>query len=214
MITTLIFDLDGLLADTEKLHFESYKISLGELGIEIEEEFYNAHWIRDGLGIREFCQLRNLSLEPSFLRSRKMVVYAELVREKLQPMPGALAALQRFHDSHSVALATSAYTDSANVVIDAMRVRQYFDAIVTGSDVERSKPDPALFWLAASMVHATVADCVVIEDAEKGILAAHRAGMKSIAVPNRHTRMNDFSLATLVLSSLDELTPDLLNSLH
>jgi HAD superfamily hydrolase (TIGR01509 family) len=128
-------------------------------------------------------------------------------------MPGAHEALCRFQHSHKVVLATSAYTDSANCVIDTMRIRPYFDLIVTGSDVQHSKPDPESFLLSASRSGVAPSECVVIEDAEKGIVAAYRAGMKSIAIPNRHTRSNDFSLATRVLSSLDELTEVLVQSL-
>ena len=85
--------------------------------------------------------------------------------------------------------------------------------MATNESVARVKPHPDLFLYVAERLGVTAAECVVLEDAEKGVLAAHAAGMKVIAVPNPHTRDNDFSKATRVVSSLAEVTLPLLDSL-
>ncbi len=84
---------------------------------------------------------------------------------------------------------------------------------VAKSDVVRTKPHPDIFLHAAEKMNAAPEQCVVIEDAEKGVPAAYAAGMKCIAVPNAHTADNDFSKATLVVDSLEEINCELIDRL-
>jgi HAD superfamily hydrolase (TIGR01509 family) len=212
-ITTLLFDLDGLLTDTETLHYESYRQVFAARGYTMSEEFYCEHWIRRGLKIDDVCAHLSISEEPSSLRDAKMSIYFQLVKNELRLMPGAQKALEGLRSRYTLALVTSAYTDAANAVLDAMKGYKYFDTIVTASDVTRLKPDPEPWLLAASRLGRAPADCLVIEDAEKGITAAKAAGMRCVAIPGKHTRDNDFSAATIVLKSLDELTFELIASL-
>jgi beta-phosphoglucomutase-like phosphatase (HAD superfamily) len=86
--------------------------------------------------------------------------------------------------------------------------------IVTGLDVPNVKPAPDIFLAAAQQLGATPSQCVVLEDAEKGVIAANLAGMRCIAIPNNHTRHHDFSKATRVCSSLKNVTLELLETLE
>ena len=90
LIRTVIFDLDGLLADTEKLHRRTYQETLGDFGIELSDEQYEDHWIRRGRGIAEFAERNNLSLDPDRVRAIKTCRYNDLVRSSVEPMPGAI----------------------------------------------------------------------------------------------------------------------------
>jgi beta-phosphoglucomutase-like phosphatase (HAD superfamily) len=85
--------------------------------------------------------------------------------------------------------------------------------IVARNDVTRYKPAPDVFLLAAERLRVPPDQCVVLEDAEKGVRAAHAAGMKCIAIPNRHTRDNDFSLATIVAKSLHDVTVGMIDGI-
>jgi beta-phosphoglucomutase-like phosphatase (HAD superfamily) len=89
----------------------------------------------------------------------------------------------------------------------------YFDTIVSGLDVARVKPAPDIFLEAANRLGVDPGECAVLEDAEKGVLAAHAAGMRCVAVPNEYTRDHDFSKATHVCSSLNEVTVKLLQDI-
>lgn len=213
MSATVIFDLDGLLADTEKLHFEAYRQTLAEVGVTIDEELYSAHWIRDGRGIVEFCATRGLAQSPQALRSRKAIAYDALVRASVTPMPGALELLAALRGRRRLGLATSAFADAARCVLETLAIESSFEVIATGEDVARLKPHPDLFLFVAGKLGVRPADCVVLEDAEKGVRAAHAAGMAVVAIPNVHTRANDFSLATRVLPSLHDVDLALLDSL-
>ncbi len=217
MISTLIFDLDGLLADTEKLHRRAYQDVLGELGVTVTEQQYEEHWIRNGRGITEFFEEHGIPVDPDIVRRRKAVRYRELVLSSAEAMPGALRALEDLQPHKTMALATSSYHDAAYAVIETLGIRKYFTCIATRDDVARLKPFPDIFLLVASRLNAIPAHCLVLEDAQKGIIAADAAGMRSIAIPNIHTSRNDFSKATMVLPSLGAVTVaklDELDRLH
>lgn len=129
-------------------------------------------------------------------------------------MEGALALLEQLHSRKKIALASSSYPDAVEGVLAGLGIAHYFQVIVTGLDVPRVKPAPDIFLSAAEQLDAKPSQCVVLEDAEKGVIAASLAGMRCIAVPNDHTRHHDFSKATRVCNSLDDVTLELLDTLE
>jgi HAD superfamily hydrolase (TIGR01509 family) len=213
MADAVIFDLDGLLADTERLHLAAYKETLAAHGVAMSDADYEEHWIRQGRGIVDFMALRGLRLDVPAVREGKAVAYARLVKEQAEPMPGAVRLLSALKGSKRLALATASYARSAAEVLDALGVRDYFDCVVAQEDVQRLKPFPDAFLCASERLGVRPHACVVLEDSEKGVRAAHAAGMACIAVPNRHTADHDFSLATRVVPSLDQVTLDLIDAL-
>ena len=206
MITTVIFDLDGLLADTEPLHCRACQDALQSEGASLTKADYIEHWVRSGKGIADWVALHGLNVDPLALRVKKSARYLELLASSLRPMDGALELLKVLYGNKTLALASSSYQDAVDGVLEGLNIAHYFEAIVTGLDVPRVKPAPDIFLTAARRVGAVPSECVVIEDAEKGVLAAYQAGMSCIAVPNAHTRHHDFSKASRVCSSLNEIT--------
>lgn len=213
MITAVIFDLDGLLADTERLHRQAYQEALSHHGASVTDEEYSEHWIRLGKSITEWIRIRELDLDPDVVRQHKMRLYQRLIDTSLEPMEGALAALDRLRSAKLLALASSSYERDVRHVLTRLEITACFQVIATGNHVTRTKPSPEIFLYVAAQLGVAPEECVVIEDAEKGIIAAHHAGMKSIAIPSDCTRDNDFSKATLISGSLHEITVDLLNTL-
>jgi HAD superfamily hydrolase (TIGR01509 family) len=213
MITTVIFDLDGLLADTERLHCLAYQESLEIHGALLSEADYCDHWVRRGRGIGEWLLMRGLDLDPIQVRAYKAKRYQELLLASLQPMEGAVQLLEKLYRRKKLALASSSYRDAVEGVLEGLQIARYFDAIVSGLDVAEVKPAPDIFLAAAQAVGAAPSECVVLEDAEKGVIAAHRAGMVCIGVPNEHTRDHDFTKAARVCASLHEITIELIDSL-
>ncbi len=206
-ISTVIFDLDGLLADTERLHCRAYQLAFLEHGIALDELDYGEHWVRCGRGIADWVALHNLKLDPHRLRQRKSEHYLALLTSSLRPMDGALELLEALRGRVKLALASSSYRDAIDGVLAGLKIEQLFDVVVSGMDVPAVKPAPDIFLKAAHDLDSKPSDCLVLEDAEKGVLAAHCAGMRCIAVPNDYTRHHDFSKATMVCSSLREITP-------
>lgn len=214
MITAIIFDLDGLLADTERLHYRAYQAALNEHGVTVSEAEYAEHWVRFGKGISDWVDKHRLALDPQALRLRKSAFYQELLASSLLPMDGALQVLNMLSGRMKLALASSSYRDAVDGVLAGLGAGKFFDVVVSGVDVPRVKPAPDIFLKAASDLCVPPAQCLVVEDAEKGVIAAHRAGMRCVAVPNDYTRHHDFSKATRVCYSLTEITPDALRALE
>jgi len=213
MITTVIFDLDGLLADTEKLHWRAYRDALEVHGAVLAESDYVEHWVRAGKGIGDWVAQRGLNLDPLALRAHKARRYLELLTTDLRPMDGALKLLETLRGNKTLALASSSYRDAVDGVLQGLDIGHYFQAVVSGLDVACVKPAPDIFLAAARQAGAMPSQCLVLEDAEKGVLAAREAGMSCIAVPTEQTRHHDFSQATRVCSSLNEITLELIDSL-
>jgi HAD superfamily hydrolase (TIGR01509 family) len=213
MISTVIFDLDGLLADTERLHRRAYQDVLQRFGVTLMEAKYTEHWIRLGRGITDFLQESRLDIDPDIIRVQKSARYRELVETSVQPMPGAMGILRRLRAHKILALASSSYPDAVDCVTRVLGIAEYFTTIVSRGNVKKVKPFPDIFLYAARVLAVEPSSCVVIEDAEKGVTAARAAGMKCIAVPNEYTLHNDFSQATQVVRSLDDITVELVNGL-
>lgn len=213
MITSVIFDLDGLIADTERLHCRAYQQALGQRGITVTDEQYSEHWIRSGKGIADWIREHELDVDADDVRKHKMQIYEQLIDTSLEPMEGALGALERLKPVKILGLASSSYERDVRHVLARLEITDCFRIIATGNHVSRTKPSPEIFLYTANQLRVAAEHCVVIEDAEKGIIAAHQAGMKSVAVPSDHTRHHDFSKATRIVRSLHELTLDLLDRL-
>jgi HAD superfamily hydrolase (TIGR01509 family) len=213
-ISTLIFDLDGLLSDTEKLHRQAYQEALGLFGVALSDDQYDEHWIRNGKGIREFADQHGLDLDPMAVRPHKAARYRELVRARAKPMPGAVRVLDTLRHHKTLALATSSEQPDAYTVLETLGIVDAFSCIGTKANAARVKPAPDLFLWVASELQTEPSECLVLEDSERGITAARAAGMRSVAIPNEQTRGNDFSRATMMLTSLKELTREAIETVE
>ncbi len=213
MITTVIFDLDDLLSDTEALHCRAYQRVLGRYGVGLREEQYWEHWIRRGLGVTEYLRSQGANADVETVRREKAAEYAKLVERDCRPMPGALELLERLRGRKRLGLASSAHWNAVGPVLARLGIGGRFGCVVTGDQVARPKPFPDVFLEAARRLGVEARECVVLEDAEKGVIAAKAAGMKCVAVPSGHTAGNDFSGSDLVVESLSVLTLGMLDAM-
>jgi HAD superfamily hydrolase (TIGR01509 family) len=202
-ILAVIFDLDGLLSDTETLHMHAYQKVLGRYSIKLSNAEYSEHWITHGLGITEYIDKYNLELVSSALKKEKAVIFDSLLKTSLKPMPYALEIVKVLYKKKKLAVASSSNRKNVDSILTILGIRKYFDVIVSESDVGRSKPFPDIFNLAAERLHTANENCIVLEDAQKGIIAANGAHMPVIAIPNQYTVANDFTTADFVCQSLE-----------
>lgn len=213
MIRAVICDLDGLLADTEKLHMRAYQETLAALGLHLSRDEYIVNWIRYGDGIASYIERHRLPLVAADVRASKAARYRELIQAEAEAMPGALPFLRRVKGQRRLALASSSLRGDIDVVLDRLAAGDFFEAVVSANDVRRVKPAPDIFMRASELLGVEPSHCVVVEDAQKGVEAAYSAGMMCIAVPNEYTLDDDFSCATAVVSSLDDITEQFIDGL-
>ena len=213
MIRGVIFDLDGVIADTERLQWAAYRDVLLGFGVDVGIEEYRRHWIRDGLGPEYACRTYALPIDPDELRVRKAARYEGMLRDGIAPCPGAVAALARLHRTHRVGLATNTARVEVGFILAQLGVAPFFHATVAREDYARAKPAPDAYLAAAAALGLAPAECAVIEDTERGMRAALAAGARVVAVPNALTFDNDFKHCVRRLGTLDELTAELLDRL-
>lgn len=209
----VIFDLDGVIVDSEPLQHQAYNTVLERFGIRVEAEEYGREWIAAGRGPEYAVRTYGLPLTPDELRRLKDPVYQALLHEAVTLVPGAREALARLSAAFPVALATNSSRTDTAFILDRFDLRRFFTALVTREQYQHPKPAPDAFRTAAERLQLLPAQCVVIEDAHKGIIAAAGAGCVCIAFPHGYTAGGDCSRAHVVIGSLDEATVALIESL-
>lgn len=209
-IEAVIFDLDGLLIDTEPLWSEGRKIVLVKYGVEYSPNLKKRTMggdYRTGLAmIIDRCNLP-LTVE-EFARAEKKIL-DDLYTKKLKFMPGAMEFVKKIDEANILrAIATSSSRRRLNLVKSILNLYG-FDAEVTGDEVENGKPAPDIFLKAAEKLGVRLPNCVVLEDAPLGIQAAKAANMRTVAViDERFTNENDFAgdyKPDLIVDSLSKL---------
>lgn len=181
-----IFDLDGVIVSTDKYHRLGWQRLARELGIPFTEE-----QARRTRGVDRMASLRIVlgpdhrfsAAEMEQLAARKNGYYTELIRQVTPAdlLPGALHLLTEL-EAHHIAMAIGSASRNAPMVLELLGIAHRFAAIVTGHDFTRGKPAPDVFLIAAQRLGVAPPDCVVFEDAEAGIQAAHAGGMKAVGI--------------------------------
>jgi HAD superfamily hydrolase (TIGR01509 family) len=209
MIKTVIFDMDGVIVDTELVHRYAYYKQFGELNIEVPEEMYTSF---TGLSTRNtFQKLKDhfqleQDVESLILRKRSIFNDAFDSKEDLTLLDGVENLIKDFHSNGmQLIVASSASKETINRVFTRFNLHQYFSHIVSGEDFPQSKPHPAIFLHAASLSIAPKESCIVIEDSTNGVKAAKAADIFCVGYNSLHSKDQDLSLADVVINHFDEL---------
>lgn len=183
----VIWDLDGTLIDSEELHYQSWRKVMASCNIDYSRAEFVAGFGQTSAAV--FQEYLGPDLDPvelDRLVERKAGIFLTDMRDNLQLMPGAAAWLDEFRDlGMCQVVASSAPMASIVAVLHELKIGAYFTALLSGALLPRSKPDPALFRQASAAVNAPLSSCLVLEDSQFGIEAAHRAGMVCLAVGPR-----------------------------
>jgi HAD superfamily hydrolase (TIGR01509 family) len=206
MIKSLLFDMDGILVDTEPIMARVVALALADQGLHVTELEYYDNWTKKGKGIADFIKEKNISFDFDRYRSTRNKIYLESLKTNIPIFDGAKETIAELPKTYKLGLVSSSSRVFVHFILKSTDLEKYFFTIITAEDVEKEKPAPDCFLLAAERLAVEPEECVVIEDAEKGILAAKNAGMKAIAIPNKSTSDNDFSCANLILESIKSLT--------
>lgn len=205
--TAFLFDLNGTLIDDMHYHAKAWhEILTNDLGAdltwdEVKKEMYGKN--REVLA-RIFGEDHFSDEEGHRLSIKKERYYQEAYKPHLQLIKGLHDFLAKAAAHHvKMAIASAAITDNIDFVVDNLDIRQYFDAFVSADDVETSKPNPETFLKAAEKLQADPADCIVFEDAPKGVEAAQNAGMQCIVITTAHPK-EDFKQYGNVITFIDD----------
>ncbi|MFQ5430162.1 MAG: HAD family hydrolase [Phycisphaerae bacterium] len=201
----VIFDMDGVLVDSYAAHFESWRRLAEEIGRTMTEARFAATFgrtsrdiIRELFGIDDPAAARRCD-------DRKEALYREIIAADFPAMPGATALVRSLHAAGiRLAVGSSGPPENVALACDRLGIEPCLDAIVTGADVTRGKPDPQVFQLAAERLTLPPGSCIVIEDAPAGVEAARRAGMRCVALAGT-TPADALAAADRVVHRLDEI---------
>jgi HAD superfamily hydrolase (TIGR01509 family) len=209
----VIFDLDGVLIDSEGLYYRAYSEVLKPYGVVVSREEYEDYWIAQGNGPEYIVAKHNLPIAPDEMRQLRSPVYLRLLETEVTLMPYVKETLTRLYPYCALTVATNSNREHLDAILRKFALDRFFPLTVARQDYQHAKPHPDAFLAAAKQLGLAPTQCVVIEDTYKGVLAATSAGMACIAVPNDYTRRNDFSRARLILPNLNELTLKVISSL-
>ncbi|PYL54509.1 MAG: hydrolase [Verrucomicrobia bacterium] len=208
-LRAVIFDLDGILADSEPWWNEIDSKLLAEYGV-----IYRGEYHREVLGVSyrlavEFYKKAfGLSASIEELMRRRGEIATEFFANRVGLFPSTKRTLERLRDMKvRLAIATSSVSASARPFLDRHGLTPFFDGIVTGDEIERGKPDPDIYLRAAKKLGIGADACLVIEDALSGITAGKAAGMRVAAIPDRRfVDARDYEKeADYVLGNLSEI---------
>lgn len=211
-LKAVLFDMDGVIVDTEPLHRKAYFKTFNDLGIDVSEDLYTSF---TGASTKRVCD----TLIHQFHLKQTFEEIAEIKRnyfkdyfyhdEDFDLIPGVKELILHYYDNGiKLILASSATMTTINMVFEKFELEKYFMGKISGADLKESKPHPEVFLLAAEMAGEPVENCMVIEDSTNGILAAHRAEIFCAAYRSPHSKNQDYTLADTVVSDYSDLEID------
>jgi beta-phosphoglucomutase len=194
MLKAVLFDCDGVIADSEHLHFTLFQKILAEMGITLTQEEYTASYLAmDDKGcFRAVFKDRERNVSEGEIQTmidRKTALYQEAAAQTLVILPGVVEFVMAVSQKYPLALASGALKAEVLLMLETAGIRHYFDAVVAAEDVTCGKPAPDAYLKALEELNKKYpgrdlkpAECLVVEDSKHGVASAHAAGMKCVAV--------------------------------
>ena len=211
MIKAIIFDLDGVIANTQQYHAQIESEILNRFGIKISLEEVTKRFA----GVRTKDFLKSLleekkvdfNIDDIMTEKRQRINY--VCSKELKSIPGVVDLIKAIYDAGlRLAVASASSDDFVRMVLEKLEIIKYFSIVVSADEVGKGKPNPDVFLLAAQKLLVSPEDCVVIEDSYNGMQAAKAAGMKCIGLTNDKT-----APANLIISSFDEININIIKNL-
>jgi HAD superfamily hydrolase (TIGR01509 family) len=207
MIKSVLFDLDGVIVDSEPLHFEAHRKALKQFGINITIQDYMEFGVAKGDAslFEEASRKYGVEIDKEEVSKLKKELYRNIFRKRAAPREGFSDLIEKLGDDYTLAITSSGGRDTIEFVIEKFGLGSKFKTIISGDDVKRVKPFPDIYEKALNILGLGSADCIAIEDSESGLLAAKGANIKCIVVPCKFTRKQNFSKADFIFEELGEI---------
>jgi HAD superfamily hydrolase (TIGR01509 family) len=212
MITTVIFDMDGVIINSEPVFQEIEKGMCKEFGIQMSDEEYMTYigtnivemwtWISEKHGA-------GLDIDAVIAEEKRRYLAMLNNDQAMDPIEGALDLIDDLYKAdYFLTIASSSSYEIIEIVTEKFRIKDKFKALISSDMVENSKPNPDIFFKSAEAVKEIPGNCLVIEDSENGVRAAKAANMNCIGFRSAHTGQQDLSKADWVVDSMKDITVD------
>jgi HAD superfamily hydrolase (TIGR01509 family) len=211
MLKALIFDMDGTLVDSERIHYRAWQQTLA--GHRVEAPGYHQFGVYVGASDErmalDFIVEYRLDTGVDVLVACKQAAYLELVSE-IELRPGVREVIERFYGRYRLAVASSSPSAEIIEILALHQLRDCFEPVVGGDMAASKKPRPDIYLKALGLLNLGPDECIACEDSESGVWAAKSAGLYTVAIPHEMSRDHDFSAADARLQSLAQLDDGLL----
>lgn len=215
MIKAVIFDMDGVIVDSEPIQSKSLEILLREYG---KKPKYHNNGLIHTVGIagddayKEFIKEYDLEEDIEILRKKRRKIFVDLIKKELKPIYDLKPLIKNLkQNGFKIALASNRFIEHVMLMVKKLGLESSFDVIVGHSPDIHTKPHPDIYLITAKRLKIPAKYCLAIEDTEYGVLSAIAAGMKVIAIPNRYTKDQDFSQADIIVKNLSNISLSLIN---
>ena len=211
-LKAVLFDMDGVIVDTEPLHRKAYFKMFDELAIEVSEDLYTSF---TGASTKKVCTtiIKKFDLKQNHedLAAIKRVYFKDYFYNDadFNLIPGVKKLIENYYENGvKLILASSASMVTIDMVFEKFDLEKYFIGKISGADLKESKPHPEIFLLAAEIANEPKGNSMVIEDSTNGIAAAHAAGIFCTAYKSEHSSGQNYEKANLIVSDFKEITFD------
>ena len=211
-LKAVLFDMDGVIVDTEPLHRKAFYKTFEDLNIIVSDEYYatftGASTKKVTNSLKEKYKL-DISAEDITNIKRRYFKHFFDTDPNFNLHIGVRELIETYYRNNiKLVLASSASMNTINWVFDKFNIGKYFMGKISGADLEESKPNPEIFIKAAEIAGEAPKNCMVIEDSTNGILAANRAGIFCAAYKNENSLMQNYQLANILVDDFSELEPE------
>jgi HAD superfamily hydrolase (TIGR01509 family) len=204
-VRAVIFDMDGLMIDSESTYWEAGRRIARSFGKEVTDKTLGNMMGRKPLeSMIIYANDLGLSVPPQELLKRRDTEVFAVLQRGVKPMPGLLSTLDAFRGKYRLAIATSATRKFLDLVVTQLGIRSRFEVLQTSDNVIEGKPSPEIYLKAMAQLNLPGDQCAVLEDSSNGALAGKRAGAYSIAVPSEYTHWQDFTFVDYIAKNLED----------
>lgn len=212
----VLFDMDGVIVDTEPLHRKAYFQMFRDFDLDVSEDLYRSF---TGASTKKVCTTLIEQFKPAATHAELAMIKRRHFKNyfyndaDFDLIPGVKNLIENYFDNRiKLVLASSASMTTIDMVFEKFDLHNYFTGKISGADLKESKPHPEIFQLAARMAKEPKEHCMVIEDSTNGILAAHAAGIFCAAYRSEHSAGQQYEKANLVISDFSEIETQKMHS--
>ncbi len=207
MIRAILWDNDGVLVDTEGLYFQAGREILATQGVALTREDFAEQSLKKGQSVFDFLPDQNAELIER-LRVKRNARYSALLAKGVRVLDGVVETLSALDGRVRMGIVTGSRRDHFEIIHAQTRLLPFFEFVVTREDYNEAKPHPDAYLMAMRLHGLSPESCVVVEDSERGCVAASQAGLRVLAVPNALSQSGEFSSAYKVLNSVREVVDE------